>query len=175
MTDFLYSDLEKMGMEELWGHPDEEIYKLLFPPSHSKEIWKRYSNFVTLTNWREADVWQSPMDITLLPVRQMNLEELYQLHKSLLRIHNDLEERGVSYLDDDEAICTFNSLRIVEQWIYYREIVETQIEAGSPKKYYVSSSNSCRERGDRKGSRRRFLFSRQRHFGRFWDYFVCYQ
>lgn len=144
---------------------------------HSQEIKDKFAEFHTLSSWDEADVWMYPMDLTLLPLREMNLQELYQLHKSLSRIYAS-QEAIDREPPDGLGKQTYSSLVLVEQWIYYREIIVPQIEAGSTKWHdFPVNVLAVRERLKRVGGRMRLEeygnkeWSHRQHFGAFWNYF----
>ena len=144
---------------------------------HSQEIKEKFADFHTLSSWDEADVWMYPMDLTLLPLREMNLEELYQLHKSLSRIYAS-QEAVDSEPPEGLARQTYNSLVLVEQWIYFHEIITPQIEAGSTKWHdFPAGHLAGLERAKRVGGRIRLEkygnreWSHRKHFGKFWGYF----
>jgi|GEM_PF-3637441 len=147
------------------------IGRKTYPKPHSKEIKDKFPNFESLDMlwWDEADVWDCPMDLTLLPLKDMNLEELYQLHKSLLRINDKYNEREIP-LHKEEHRQASHSLVLVEQWIYYREIVEPRKKRGAkrPENYYRSLA--VQERKARK-VRSRNGYDKNRYFGIFWNFF----
>ena len=140
---------------------------------HSQEIKEKFADFHTLSSWDEADVWMYPMDLTLLPLREMNLEELYQLHKSLSRIYASQQERDIPPYED-LGKETYNSLVLVEQWIYYHEIVVPQQEAGSTKWHDFPIKVLGTEERRKRVLGRKYGWngwSNHKYFGTFWKYF----
>ena len=139
---------------------------------HSKEIWEKFPNFCTLYDlWDEADIWDCPMDLTLLPLKDMDIKGLRSLHSSLLRVLTKYEKKGIP-LHEVEHKQAYHSLILVEQWIYYRKIIVPKKRSNSekPEKYYRSLA--VQEREFRKKQCRNGLDDRK-YFGLFWRFF-CY-
>jgi hypothetical protein len=137
----------------------------------SKEIKEKFPNFESLDTylWDEADIWDCPMDLTILPLKDLDLKGLQSLHNALQRADNRYYKRGVP-LHEKERRQTHTSLVLVEQWIYYRKIIAPKKRRGAekPEKYYRSIA--VQERELRK-ERCRNGYDQLRYFGLFWNFF----